>query len=199
MLDDGVLNPDPFKQFKEWYNIAVKANLKQPDAMTLATATKDGKPSVRTVLLKQVDHRGFVFYTNYDSRKGRELSANPNGALVLHWSELDRAVRIEGPVAKISPDESDAYFATRPRESQLCSLTSPQSHVVSSRAELDSRYEELRKKYEGKKIPRPSNWGGYRLLPDRIEFWQQRYARLNDRILYELQPDGRWKMGRLAP
>ena len=198
-LNDGVLHPDPIKQFKEWYDVAVKGNVKQPDAMTLATATKDGKPSARTVLLKNVDQQGFVFYTKYESRKGRELSANPYGALVFFWNDIDRAARIEGSLTRISPEESDAYFATRPREGQLSSLTSLQSRVVASRAELDARYEKLKQEYEGKKIPRPSSWGGFRLKPASIEFWQQRFARLNDRILYELQADGSWTMKRLAP
>jgi len=199
LLDDGVLDPDPIVQFKEWFDIACNTGIKLPEVMTLATATRDGSPSARPVLLKQVDHGGFVFYTSYESRKGREISENPRGALVFYWAELDRSVRVEGSIEKISLEESNAYFTSRPRESQLSSHVSSQSRVVSSRAELDQRFEELRKQFEGKKIPRPPHWGGYRLRPERIEFWQQRYARLNDRILYELQRNGSWSMKRLAP
>jgi len=198
-LDVGGLDPDPIKQFSHWYDAAWAAGIKLPDAMTLATATGNGKPSARIVLLKNVDQGGFVFYTNYDSRKGAELSDNPRAALVFYWTELDRSVRIEGRVSKISAEESDAYFATRPRESRLSSLASAQSRVLSNREELDRRFEELRKQFDGRPIPRPEQWGGYRLEPDAIEFWQQRYARLNDRILYERQPDGSWTMRRLAP
>ncbi len=198
-LDDGILDPDPIKQFSEWYRFAVHQGVKLPDAMSLATATKDGRPSVRIVLLKRVDERGFEFYSNYESRKGRELSENPRAALAFHWAELERSVRVEGSVTKLTPEESDSYFATRPREGQLSSLTSSQSRVVENRAQLDQRYEELRQKYEGRKIPRPQHWGGYRLKPDAIEFWQQRFARLNDRILYTLGSDGRWSVCRLSP
>jgi pyridoxamine 5'-phosphate oxidase len=140
-----------------------------------------------------------VFYTNYDSRKGKELSANPAAALVFFWEEVNRSVRVEGNVTKLSPDESDEYFATRPRDGQLSSLTSSQSEVVESREVLDKRFEELKEKYEGKTIPRPSYWGGYRVYPHRIEFWQQRFARLNDRIEYQRSNDGTWLMRRLQP
>lgn len=198
-LDDGTLDRDPIKQFTEWYRLAVDHGIKLPHAMSLATATKDGKPSVRIVLLKRVDEWGFEFYSNYDSRKGKELSENPRAALVLHWAEFDRSVRVEGVVSRLTREESDAYFATRPREGQLSSLTSSQSRVVESRAQLDERYEELRREYEGRKIPRPPHWGGYRLKPEVIEFWQQRFARLNDRIQYRLMPDGSWSVCRLAP
>jgi pyridoxamine 5'-phosphate oxidase len=196
-LDEKILNADPIRQFEEWYDIA--SSLKLHDAMTLATSTKDGVPSLRVVLLKQVDERGFVFFSNYDSRKGKELSVNPSAALCFHWVQLDRSVRIEGRVSKLPPDESDVYWKTRPREGQLSSLASAQSRVVKGREELDRRYVELEKEYKGREIPRPSHWGGYRLKPGSIEFWQQRFARLNDRILYTLQPNGVWLISRLSP
>jgi len=198
-LDDGVLGPDPIRQFEDWYRIAVDAGLKQPDAMTLATATKEGMPSARTVLLKEVTHRGFVFYSNYRSRKGKELAENPFAALVLHWVELDRAVRVEGPVTMLTAEESDAYFSSRPREGQLSSLASHQGEVVPDRRTVDFRFDEVAKKYEGKNIPRPRHWGGYRLSPERIEFWQHRFARMNDRILYTRKAGDRWLIQRISP
>jgi pyridoxamine 5'-phosphate oxidase len=151
------------------------------------------------VLLKHVDAEGFVFYTNYKSQKGKELAKNPRASLVFYWEELHRQVRIEGTVNKVSPEESDAYFQTRPRESQISAHASSQSEVIGNREELDRRFEELQKKFDGQPVPRPLHWGGYRLKPTRIEFWQSGYARLNDRIVYELQKDGSWKMKRLAP
>jgi len=198
-LDDDILDRDPIKQFNEWYQLAIDHGLKHPGAMSLATATRDGMPSVRIVLLKQSDRRGFVFYSNYESRKGRELAENPKAALAFFWPEFDRSIRIEGMITKLSSEESDKYFAERPREGQLSSLTSAQSRIVKNRAELDERYEKLRNEYEGKEIARPSHWGGYRLKPEAIEFWQHRYARLNDRILYTLMTDGSWSVCRLAP
>jgi pyridoxamine 5'-phosphate oxidase len=198
-LDDGVLGPDPIVQFKEWYDVAVKAGVPQADAMILATATKEGCPSARTVLLKAVDGSGFVFYTNYESRKGLEIAGNPRGALVFLWNELGRSVRVEGSIEKVTATESDVYFATRPRDGQLSSLASRQSGVVESRAMLDRRFDELSRLYEGKEIPRPSHWGGYRLTPRSIEFWQARFARMNDRILYELRADNTWSVVRLSP
>jgi pyridoxamine 5'-phosphate oxidase len=196
-LDESILDPDPIRQFHAWY--AAASSLKLYDAVTLATATPEGVPSARIVLLKEADGRGFVFYSNYESRKGRELAANPRAALCFHWPELDRSIRIEGSVSKTTPDESDTYFRSRPRERQLSSLASAQSRVVGSRAELDDRYRELEKELEGRPVPRPATWGGYRLQPVSIEFWQQRYARLNDRVVYTLQPDGTWLIRRLAP
>jgi pyridoxamine 5'-phosphate oxidase len=193
------LNLDPIKQFERWLDDAVGAKIPQAESMTLATATKKGVPSARMVLLKHVDAKGFVFYTNYKSQKGKELAENPRASLVFYWEELHRQVRIEGTVSKVSSQESDAYFQTRPRESQISAHASAQSEVIWSRDELDRRFEELQKKFEGQTIPRPPHWGGYRLKPTRIEFWQSGYARLNDRILYELQKDGSWRMKRLAP
>jgi pyridoxamine 5'-phosphate oxidase len=198
-LDEYTVDRDPIKQFQHWYDAVLAAGVAEPDAMTLVTAPGNGRPSARMVLLKLVDSDGFVFYTNYNSRKGRELAANPVAALVFFWAEFHRQVRVEGTVKKVSPEESDAYFRSRPRDGQLSSLASAQSEVVRSRSELDARFEDLRKKYEGKPIPRPAHWGGYRLAPERMEFWQARFARLNDRVLYELQRNGSWLIRRLAP
>jgi pyridoxamine 5'-phosphate oxidase len=193
------LNPSPIKQFQHWLDEAFDAKIPQAESMTLATATKKGVPSARMVLLKHVDTDGFVFYTNYNSQKGNELAENPHASLVFYWEELHRQVRIDGTVRKVSPEESDAYFQTRPRESQISAHASAQSEVIGSREELDRRFEELLRKFEDQPVSRPPHWGGYRLKPTRIEFWQSGYARLNDRIVYELQKDGSWKMKRLAP
>lgn len=198
-LNEKDLDPNPIKQFQRWYDEALGAQVLEPETMALATAAKDGVPSVRMILLKHFDADGFVFYTNYNSQKGKELVENPYAALVFYWEELHRQVRIEGTVSKVSPEESDAYFQTRPREAQISAYASQQSDVIGSRTELDRRFEELQKEYEGRPIPRPPHWGGYRLKPTRIEFWQARYARLNDRVVYELQKDGSWSMKRLAP
>jgi len=198
-LDDHVLDADPIKQFKLWYDEAVRAGVPQADAMALATATRDGSPSARMVLLKAVDVRGFVFYTSGVSRKGQELAINPRSALIFFWAELNRQVRIEGAVTRVSSEESDAYFVTRPLDSQLSSLTSFQSEPIASRAELDLRFEQLKQQYERRPIPRPPSWGGYRVQPEFIEFWQSRFARLNDRILYTHQQDGTWARTRLQP
>ena len=176
MLDEKELGPDPVEVFREWYAQAEKAGVPQWDAMALATADAQGRPSARMVLLKQADQNGFVFYTNYESRKGRDLRDNAARALVFYWAPLNRSVRVEGAVVQVSAGESDAYFAGRPRDGQLSSVTSAQSTPVGSREALDRRYEEMREKFEGKEIPRPSHWGGYRVIPDRIEFWQQRFA-----------------------
>lgn len=198
-LEDQTLGPDPVAEFRAWYRTALEAELPGADAMTLATATKTGEVSARIVLLKAIDRDGFLFYTNYESRKGRELEGNASAALVFHWPELHRSVRVEGTVRRIPPADSDAYFLERPRDGQLSSLTSAQSEPVASREELDRRFEQLRNRYDGKSIPRPPYWGGYRLAPRRMEFWQHRFARLNDRILYRLQSDGSWTKSRLQP
>jgi pyridoxamine 5'-phosphate oxidase len=198
-LDEQILDSDPIRQFKVWFNEAKGADLPQPDAMALATSGGDGNPSARMVLMKSVDDRGFVFYTNYDSRKGADLASTPVAALVFYWAALNRQVRIEGTVAKVSSEESDSYFSSRPRESQLSALTSQQSQPTASRSELDHRFEELQKEYRNKPIPRPPHWGGYRVYPHAIEFWQSRFARLNDRVLYSRLPTGGWKRERLQP
>jgi pyridoxamine 5'-phosphate oxidase len=178
---------------------ARQADIKLAEAMTLATATVDGKPSARLVLLKQADEHGFVFYTNYNSMKARELDSNPQAALVFYWPQLERQVRVEGKVERVSAAESDAYFKTRPRESQIGALASPQSEVIASRDTLQQNFDELEKLYEGREVERPEHWGGYRLYAERIEFWKGRPGRLHDRILYERQNDGTWSIARLAP
>jgi pyridoxamine 5'-phosphate oxidase len=198
-LDENKVGLDPIALFRRWFDEAIASGSRLPDAMTLATATKDGKPSARMVLLKQVDDDGFVFYTNYLSSKAKELEENPRAALVLYWSGLDRQVRVEGSVERISSNESDEYFRTRPRESQLGALASPQSEVIDSREVLEKRYAELDDLYRDRSVERPEHWGGYRLKPERIEFWQNRPGRLHDRILYERQGDGSWTIKRLAP
>jgi pyridoxamine 5'-phosphate oxidase len=167
--------------------------------MTLATATAQGKPSARLVLLKHADEQGFVFYTNYNSQKAKELAENPFAALVFFWPPHERQVRLEGEVSKTSALESDEYFSTRPRESQLGALASPQSEVIADREYLERRFAELERQYEGREVERPEHWGGFRLQPTRIEFWKGRPGRLHDRLLYERQADGRWSISRLAP
>jgi pyridoxamine 5'-phosphate oxidase len=197
-LIEAVLDPDPIVQFQSWFKDAVDAGIPQANAMTLATASKEGKPSARIVLMRSVDVRGFTFFTNYQSRKGRDLAENPHAALIFYWETLSRQVRVEGRVEQLPAEESDAYFNSRPLENKLSSMASPQSQPV-TREELDQRYDELKNRYASGPIPRPDHWGGYRVHPERIEFWQRRFARLNDRVAYEKQPDGRWKMVRLAP
>lgn len=198
-LSEADANPDPISQFHIWFERAKAAGISMPEAMTLATADRQGKPSARMVLLKQADQTGFVFFTNYTSRKARELESNPFAALVFYWKELDYQVRVEGSIARTTATESDEYFATRPRESQLGAHASPQSQMVADRDELERRFAELVTRYSDQVIPRPENWGGYRLRPVRIEFWKARAGRLHDRLFYELQPDGAWKLSRLAP
>ena len=197
-LDENTIDRDPIKQFQTWLNEAFAAKLPLPEAMTLATATIDGKPSARMVLLKQVDHSGFVFYTNYNSAKARQLDANPYAALVFYWAQLDRQVRVEGSVSKTSAAESREYFATRPRESQIGAWASEQSEAIANRAVLEERAAELEKQYGDREIDRPEHWGGYRLKPERIEFWKSRIGRLHDRILYQREGDS-WIITRLAP
>jgi pyridoxamine 5'-phosphate oxidase len=197
-LDEKTIDRDPIKQFQLWFDDAVAAKLPMPEAMTLATATADGKPSARMVLLKQVDHDGFVFFTNYRSAKGEQLDANPHAALVFYWSQLDRQVRVEGSVTKTSAQESREYFHTRPRESQIGARASAQSQAISSREVLEQRAQELEALYGDREIDCPEHWGGYRLKPERIEFWKSRIGRLHDRILYERDATG-WSITRLAP
>lgn len=188
---------DPFKQFDRWFHDALQAELPLPNAMTLATATPAGRPSARVVLLKGVDAGGFVFYTNYASRKARELAANPHAALVFAWAELERQVRIEGAIEKVSAEESDVYFDSRPLGSRLGAWASPQSMVLPDRLTLATKVAAIVLRY-GKHPPRPRHWGGYRVLPKAIEFWQGRRNRLHDRLLYTKQAGG-WKIERLAP
>jgi pyridoxamine 5'-phosphate oxidase len=199
VLDEKRIESDPIKQFKIWFDEAIAANLPMPDAMSLATVTPDGRPTARMVLVKQVDADGFVFFTNYQSSKAKQLEINPYAALVFYWAQLDRQVRVEGKVTKTAAEESDAYFKTRPRESQIGAWASPQSEVISAREVLEQRAHELAQQYCDREIDCPAHWGGFRLTPDRIEFWKSRVGRLHDRILYELQPDGTWTIKRLAP
>lgn len=196
-LDEAGAASEPLKEFNAWLNDAVKAKVPEPSAMTLATVAPDGRPSTRVVLLKGYDEQGFVFFTNYDSRKGRELAGNPHAALQFHWVELERVVRIEGTVGKVSAEESDAYFVQRPLDSRIGAWASPQSQEISSRAVLVANAAKASAQF-GLKPPRPEHWGGYRLVPDAIEFWQGRRSRLHDRLRYTRE-DGRWVRRRLAP
>ncbi len=198
-LSERDVSPDPILQFGSWFDQAVSAGLNEPNAMTLATATPDGIPSARIVLLKGFDASGFTFFTNYHGRKGQELAVNPRAALVLFWGELERQVRIEGTVGKVSREESDRYFQSRPSASRLSAWASPQSQVVPGREWLEQRYADQRREFSDGPIPLPSDWGGYRLIPSAIEFWQGRPSRLHDRILYRKIEAGGWVLARLAP
>jgi pyridoxamine 5'-phosphate oxidase len=199
LIKDNV-DSNPIRQFQKWYDEVLAAGVSEQDAisMTLATATKDGRPSARIVLLKSFDVGGFVFYTNYQSRKGRELAENPRACLLFYWPKVWRQVRIEGTVDKVSEAESDKYFRTRPLGSKLGAWASNQSEVVDSRGTLEGRFAEIEKRF-GKDVPRPPHWGGYRLKPNEIEFWQGRENRLHDRLRYRLQEDGSWVIERLGP
>ena len=197
-LDEKTIDRDPIRQFQMWFNDAIEARLPMPEAMTLATATPDGRPSARMVLLKQVDQDGFVFFTNYHSAKAGQLDANPYAALVFYWSQFDRQVRVEGSVIRTSAQESRDYFKTRPRESQIGAWASAQSEAISSRDALEQRARELEALYCDRDIDCPEHWGGYRLRPERIEFWKSRVGRLHDRILYQREAIG-WSISRLAP
>ena len=198
-LSETDVHPNPFEQFKTWFDQAVAAQLPEPNAMTIATVTSDGKPSARIVLLKDYDERGFVFYTNYKSHKGQQLVENPWGAIAFWWAQLERQVRIEGRVEKVSPAESDAYFHSRPLGSQLGAWVSNQSQVIESREVLEQRLQKLKEEYDNKEVPRPPHWGGFRVIPSEIEFWQGRPSRLHDRLLYQRAEDGSWKIQRLSP
>jgi pyridoxamine 5'-phosphate oxidase len=192
------LASDPLEQFRHWFAEA-GAVLEVPEAMAVATATPDGAPSVRMVLLKGFDERGLVFYSHYTSRKGRELEENPQAALLFHWSPLRRQVRVEGRVERVPGEESDAYFATRPRDAQLGALASRQSDALASRTELYKRLAELERDLGGRTVPRPPTWGGYLLVPTAWEFWQHRASRLHDRFRYERDDSGAWRIERLFP
>ena len=198
-LDERDLDANPFRQFENWFQQAIDAEIDLPDAMTLATATRDGIPSARVVLLRGHDERGFVFYTDYESQKGKELAENPNAALVFYWRELDRQVRITGQVSKVSRENSNNYFQSRPVNSRLAALASKQSEVIPSRAVLEERFKQLAAQYQDEEIPLPSDWGGYRLSPDMIEFWSGRPSRLHDRLRYTRESNDNWRIERISP
>jgi len=194
------LVPDPIQQFRTWFEEAVRlAGDREPNAMTLATADRQGRPAARIVLLKGFDERGFVFFTNYESRKGRDLAENPRAALNFHWPWLERQIQIEGNVSRVPHDESQAYFDKRPLKSRVSAIISPQSSPVPSRAELERRFDEVSVQYADSDPPVPEFWGGFRVAPERIEFWQGRENRLHDRFLYTLTVDGTWRIERLGP
>ena len=198
-LDESNVDADPFRQFAAWFDEARAASPVEPNAMALATVGADGRPSTRMVLLKGADERGFVFYTNYESRKGRELADTPWAALTFFWPEMERQIRIEGRVEPVAAEESDAYFHSRPVGSQLSASASRQSEVIAGREELEQRVAELSAQYQNQEIPRPENWGGFRVIPDAIEFWQGRASRLHDRLRYRLLASGDWQIERLSP
>ena len=198
-LSETDVKKNPIEQFDHWFDEALKSGIYEPNAMTLATASSDGKPSARIVLLKGFNQDGFVFYTNYLSRKGKELAKNPVVALVFFWPELERQVRIEGTIEKVSKETSEKYFQSRPKESQIGALASPQSQVIEDRSLLEKNWQALEKKYADQEIPKPSFWGGYLVKPQVIEFWQGRSSRLHDRIVYRKADKNNWKIVRLAP
>jgi pyridoxamine 5'-phosphate oxidase len=198
-LREEDVDPNPIRQFLSWFEEASHAGVAEPSAMALATATQEGRPSVRMVLLRGIDDRGFAFFTNYNSRKAHELEANPQASLVFFWRELDRQIRVEGRVERVSAAESDQYFESRPRGARIGAWASPQSKVIASRTELDELFKELDGLHSGDDVPRPPNWGGYRVVPDALEFWLGRLNRLHDRLRYTQQVAGHWLIERLAP
>ncbi len=198
-LREEDVDPDPFRQFERWFEAAVGVGASQPEAAAVATATPDGAPSVRMVLVKRVERDGFVFYSNYESRKGRELAANPRASLMFHWEPLGRVVRVEGPVQRTSREDSLAYAHSRGRGSQLSAAASPQSRPVPDRTWLERRVAELENQYSGTEVPLSESWGGFRIAPRRFEFWQHRESRLHDRLVYTPDADGSWRIERLAP
>jgi len=198
-LAEDTVDADPLKQFAAWFKDAVAAGEILPESMTVATSTRSGEPSARMVLLRGFDERGFGFFTNYESQKGRDLAENPKAALVVYWAKLGRQVRVSGDVVKQSVEESAAYFHRRPLASQISALASPQSQVVPNRAALEEKVAALETNYQGKEVPLPNSWGGYRVVPKTIEFWVHRDNRLHDRIRYTRQTGGSWKIERLAP
>jgi pyridoxamine 5'-phosphate oxidase len=193
------LNPDPLVEFTAWFEAAKAAGATRPDAMVLATATTAGQPSARMVFLRGFDARGWVFYTNYDSRKGQEIKTNPSAALMFYWDAISRSVRIEGRMEKTSTAESERYFGSRPRESRLGAWASQQSRVIAGREVLDERMAQLNKDFRNRDVPLPPFWGGYRVVPECIEFWISRPSRLHDRFCYRKQVDGTWKIFQLSP
>jgi len=198
-LDEAHVSPDPVAEFDRWFGQAQEAKVLEPNAMTLATATREGAPSARIVLLKGYDERGFVFFTDYRSQKGTELEQNPQASLVLFWPELERQVRITGTVERTSAQESEGYFRTRPRGSRLGARVSHQSRVIPSRAQLESGLREVNERFPTDDVPLPPHWGGYRVRPEEVEFWQGREDRLHDRIRYRRKKGGGWQLERLSP
>jgi pyridoxamine-phosphate oxidase len=200
ILEKTDLKADPFEQFNLWFSDALEANIKEPNAMTLATCSKDGKPSARIVLLKGIDEEGFIFYSNYLSRKAKDITENPNAALVFLWLDLNRQVRIEGKIEKVSKKTSEKYFQSRPKGSQIGAWASPQSQIIDNRDILESNVEKLNEKFaDNEQLPLPEFWGGYRIVPDVIEFWQGQPSRLHDRLRYSREGEAKWKVERLAP
>lgn len=198
-LNEKEVTRNPIKQFEKWFADALKAEILEPNAMTLATVDKGGKPNARIVLLKGFDEKGFCFYSNYLSEKGKELKKNPFACLVFFWGDLERQIRIEGKVEKLDKETSEAYFHSRPIASQIGAIASPQSQIIADRKTLEASFAELTEKYEGKTIPKPAHWGGYIVKPTSVEFWQGRSSRLHDRIKYDLINNKHWEISRLAP